>query len=285
MQQISVRFPSQSSPFPVYRRLTSIVFRLTREVRFGINAQPDSASGRNGFAGLPALIGVGAFFSLRVTLTGDLESQSSYLCNIQHIDRAVRELGVPEVERVVRSGHLEGGGNLVRSLARCLDQAWPGATLVSLDLALSPFLRASFLSSEPDMIRLSQRFEFSAAHRLHNPGLSDAQNVATFGKCNNPLGHGHNYELQVTVVGEPDASGVLIPVDQLERLVQTHVIDAYDHKHLNLEVPDFAQANPSVENIARAIYRRLRDVLRGPTHRLASITVWETPKTWCEYSE
>jgi 6-pyruvoyltetrahydropterin/6-carboxytetrahydropterin synthase len=136
------------------------------------------------------------------------------------------------------------------------------------------------------MTRLSQKFEFSASHRLHNPALSDAENRQAYGKCNNPHGHGHNYELQVTLVGTPDPStGLLADIPSFERTVASTVIDKFDHKHLNLELPEFADLVPSVENIAMVIYRLLKPKLASPRSRLASVTVWETPKTFCEYSE
>lgn len=133
------------------------------------------------------------------------------------------------------------------------------------------------------MVRFSQKFEFSAAHRLHNPALGPAENAALFGKCNNPHGHGHNYELEVTLRGPPDAGGQLMPVHILEEIVMSSVIQKFDHKFLNVEVPEFAQLNPTVENIAKTIYDLLRPRLRQAQAELASVTVWETPKTWCEY--
>ena len=135
------------------------------------------------------------------------------------------------------------------------------------------------------MVRLSQKFEFSATHRLHNPALTDDANRSTFGKCNNPHGHGHNYEVQVTLAGEPDASGLLVEVPRFERTVAEAVIDRFDHKNLNVELPEFREAIPSVENIARVIYRLLKPRFGEARGKLASVTVWETPKTWCEYSE
>ena len=133
------------------------------------------------------------------------------------------------------------------------------------------------------MVHLSQKFEFSASHRLHNPALPDATNADTYGKCNNPHGHGHNYELQVTVAGVPDSSGMIINVPDFERLVNDTVIRKFDHKNLNVELPEFKDVIPTVENIAMTIYRLLKPALGKA--KLASVTVWETPKTWCEYSE
>ena len=135
------------------------------------------------------------------------------------------------------------------------------------------------------MTRLSQKFEFAASHRLHNPALSDEQNRQTFGKCNNPHGHGHNYELQVTLAGAPNPSGLLFDIPTFEETVARTIIDRFDHKNLNIEVTEFAALIPSVENIARVIYRLLKPKLQSDTTRLAGVTVWETPKTWCEYSE
>jgi 6-pyruvoyltetrahydropterin/6-carboxytetrahydropterin synthase len=131
------------------------------------------------------------------------------------------------------------------------------------------------------MTRLSQKFEFAASHRLHNPALSEQANRQTFGQCNNPHGHGHNYQLQVTLAGEPSDSGLLVDVPAFEQIVKDAVIERFDHKNLNVEVPEFADLIPSVENIARVIYRLLKPRLTN----LAAVTVWETPKTWCEYSE
>ncbi len=135
------------------------------------------------------------------------------------------------------------------------------------------------------MVRLCQKFEFAASHRLHCPTMSDEENARTFGKCNNPHGHGHNYEVQVTLAGEPDENGSVVDIPRLERLVQQAVIDRFDHKNLNVELPEFAALIPSVENIAMTIYRLLRPRVGEVGAKLAGVTVWETPKTWCEYSE
>ena len=135
------------------------------------------------------------------------------------------------------------------------------------------------------MMRLSQKFEFSASHRLHNPSLSDDENRRTFGKCNNALGHGHNYEVQVTLSGAANESGMLVDIPAFERIVAETVIDPFDHKHLNSEVPQFRDLIPSVENIAKVIHTMLNPMFKMGSTKLHSVTVWETPKTWCEYSE
>ena len=132
------------------------------------------------------------------------------------------------------------------------------------------------------MYRLNHRFEFSAAHRLHNPALDDSENRRLFGKCNNSLGHGHNYEVQVTLQAD---TGTFPPMSEFERLVDVQAIDRLDHKNLNLEVEAFLNINPSVEQIAKVIYDWLKAPLSLASASLASVTVWETPRTWCEYSE
>ena len=113
------------------------------------------------------------------------------------------------------------------------------------------------------MIRTSQKFEFCASHRLHNPDLSDEENRRIFGKCNNPRGHGHNYELQVTLIGAPDSTGRLVPTTEFERIVSETIIEKFDHKNLNCELDEFKSVNPSVENIARVIYQMLQPRFSG----------------------
>ena len=106
-----------------------------------------------------------------------------------------------------------------------------------------------------------------------------------FGKCNNPEGHGHNYVVEVTVgrnIDEIADTGVVVGLEEFESIVKRLVIDRLDHKHLNRDVEHFANMNPSVENIAVAVF----DWLDGQfgTARLQNVRVYETPKTWAEYS-
>jgi 6-pyruvoyltetrahydropterin/6-carboxytetrahydropterin synthase len=262
------------------------MFRLTREVRFAVNRDPheqwDQAP-TNSYAGYPSLTGVGTYLVLRVTLRGQLHPKSQYLINIKRIDEAARSL-VREELWVLRQ---KGPAEFLWSMFGLFEDLWRDR-FESVSLALSPFLQLEATHREilvTPMMRLSQKFEFSASHRLHNPALSDEENRRTFGKCNNALGHGHNYELQVTLRGTPDSSGLIIDVPAFERVVAETVIDRFDHKNLNAEVAEFKDVIPSVENIAMVIFRLLKPRFAKERATLASVTVWETPKTWCEYSE
>ena len=265
------------------------MFRLTREVRIGVNAGDaggweDGGRPTNSYAGFPSLRGLGCFFTVRVTVGGELQRKSNYLLNIKEVDRRVRELGVALLTRWVREGRTSGG-RAAADLFEVIARGWDGVNVVALRLGVSPFLSWQVLAEEFPVVRLSQKFEFSATHRLHNPALGDEENRKTYGKCNNPHGHGHNYEVQVTVAGPPGAGGVVWDVTDLERVVAETVIDRFDHKNLNVEVPEFRELIPSVENISMVIYRLLKPKLSRGDVLLAGVTVWETPKTWCEYTE
>ncbi len=251
------------------------MFRLTRQVRFAVNGLnvPSPDDHVNGYAGFPTLTPWGIYLGLDVTLAGNLESTSGYLRNIRDVDQAVRHRALPIVRELISMN--ASPETVLRKLSDELRPAWPIGMLQHLRLHLSPFIQLGLQLSEPSMIHLSQKFEFSASHRLHNPALSDAENLRVYGKCNNCNGHGHNYELQVTLAGP------LSELPMFERIVAETVIDRFDHKNLNVEVPEFRTLIPSVENIAQVIYRLLKPALVG----LTSVTVWETPKTWCEYSE
>jgi 6-pyruvoyltetrahydropterin/6-carboxytetrahydropterin synthase len=254
------------------------MFRLSRQVRLTINAPGDRAQTRpsNTYAAYPTAAGWGHYFSLDVTLAGDVDPATGCVLDIKEIDAVVRERAIP-----VLTAAIDGGKSPGRTIADIFDRlnaAWETPRLAQLSLALSPFLTLSVISSEAPMVRLSQKFEFSASHRLHNPELSPDENRRRFGKCNNPLGHGHNYELQVTVKTAPDSA---IDLPALERLVNQTVVDRFDHRYLNEEIPEFKTVIPSVENIARVAFT----LLKPQVNQLASVTVWETSKTWCEYGE
>lgn len=127
-----------------------------------------------------------------------------------------------------------------------------------------------------------RRTHFNAAHRLHNPARSDEWNRATFGPCNNPNYHGHNYEVEICVRGpiDPD-TGYVVDVGDLGRLFDEHVHAILDHRNLNLDVAWFATNLPSAENIARYIWELLAPLI--PAGQLDCVRLWETPRNYVEY--
>ena len=270
------------------------MFRLRRDVRFAIDLtadRPPPPTGRNGFAGKPPVTGIGQiFYVLGVTVRGEAGA-GGYLINIKDIDAAARDLAVGVVTRAVRhacaNGHNRGGAGVLRDAFDALRDAFAPLTLESVELSLSPFTSLSLTADLRDqsMTLLHQTFEFAASHRLHDAALSDEENRKKFGKCNNPNGHGHNYTVRVSVRGEADDHGFVTDLATLERVVDDLVIGPLDHKHLNAEVAEFAELNPSVENIAKVIYDRLKAPLAGGRSALDAVTVWETAKTSCEYRE
>jgi 6-pyruvoyltetrahydropterin/6-carboxytetrahydropterin synthase len=127
----------------------------------------------------------------------------------------------------------------------------------------------------------TRSYVFSAAHRLHAPQLSDAENLAIYGKCNNPNGHGHNYTLEVSVGGAIDnATGMVIDMVAMDRSVRS-VLDTLDHQHLDREVAGFAAHTSTGENIVRYLWEALAPCFEG---RLAHLKLWETKNNIFEYS-
>lgn len=123
---------------------------------------------------------------------------------------------------------------------------------------------------------------FNAAHRLHNPAWTDERNAQVFGKCNNPNYHGHNYNLIVRVTGEVDPeTGYLYDLKRLSDLIKAQVLDRYDHRNLNLDTEEFANLNPTAENIAVVIWQRLRQHLDAAL--TLSVTLYETDRNFVEY--
>lgn len=130
-------------------------------------------------------------------------------------------------------------------------------------------------------VTVTRHVHFNAAHRLHNPSLSDEENRRIFGPCNNPNFHGHNYELEVAVKGEVDpVTGFVANLDEVKRIVEQHVVSYLDHKNLNLDVPEFRALNPTTENLVVVIWRLLEGRLPG---RLARLVLWETPRNCVVY--
>ena len=135
---------------------------------------------------------------------------------------------------------------------------------------------------EEKRVAVFRKEHFNAAHRLHNPNWSDEKNKAVFGLCNNPNYHGHNYELIVQVTGSVDPeTGYVVDLKYLSDLIKTHVGDRFDHQNLNLDTEEFAQLNPTAENIAIVIYDKLRAELDSKLD--LKIRLYETERNFVEY--
>ena len=131
-------------------------------------------------------------------------------------------------------------------------------------------------------VAIYRKEHFNAAHRLNNPHFSEEKNKAVFGKCNFPNYHGHNYELIVKIIGEPDAeTGYVIDLKLLSDLIKEKVLKRFDHKNFNLDVEEFKTLNPTAENIAIVIYNILRPEIDKQLD--LQIRLYETERNFVEY--
>jgi len=132
-------------------------------------------------------------------------------------------------------------------------------------------------------VKVSRQAHFNAAHRLYRADWSFDKNQEVFGLCNNPNYHGHNYELIVSVTGEIDPiTGYVMDMKVLKDLIKSEVENAFDHKNLNLEVPEFKKMNPTAENIAVVIYHKLRPHIEADKD--IEVVLYETPRNFVTYS-
>jgi 6-pyruvoyltetrahydropterin/6-carboxytetrahydropterin synthase len=137
------------------------------------------------------------------------------------------------------------------------------------------------------VIQVTRKAHFNAAHRLHNPGKSDEWNQRTFGECNHPNWHGHNYVIEVTVAGEPDPdTGYVIDLGKLKGIIREYVIEPCDHKNLNLDVPFLTGKIPTTEILAKSFFERLESPVNSvaaPGAFLHSVTLYETERNSARY--
>lgn len=132
------------------------------------------------------------------------------------------------------------------------------------------------------MIFLTRKAEFSSSHFYWNEDWTEEENRRVFGRCANRNGHGHNYTLEVTLAGEVDPkTGFVVDLKVLKDVLEREVLSVYDHRHLNHEVPEFAHAQPTTENIAIAVWRRLEGKFHGA--KLHRVRVYETPNLFADY--
>lgn len=265
------------------------MMELSRDVRFCISLTEGDlsslADGRhNTFAGAPTMPGLGAYYELSVSCTGEIDPDTGYLINIAEIDQAVRSRAVPLVEEAIRSRSGDAPACVLGRITAAL-QATLSQPVRSVTWRLTPFYSLTLETAHMQRFLTRQQFDFAAAHRLHCSHLSEDENRRLFGKCNNPHGHGHNYRLEVVVSQPMPEAGrpARLPLPELERIVDTEVVRRFDHTHLNLDTPEFADLNPSVEHIARVCHDLLAEPIAAAGAELSHVTVWETEKTRCTY--
>ncbi|MDA9363223.1 6-carboxytetrahydropterin synthase [Polaribacter sp.] len=132
-------------------------------------------------------------------------------------------------------------------------------------------------------VTVHRKAHFNSAHRLYRKDWSDEKNFEVFNKCSNPNFHGHNYELIVSLTGEIDSeTGYVYDLGILKNYIKSEIEEAFDHKNLNIEVPEFEDLNPTAENISVVIYEKLRKLL--PQHLDLKVTLYETPRNFVTYS-
>lgn len=269
----------------------SAVIDLSRRVRFFINPQPNprpasrtqsessADGGANTFAAWPTLSGMGTFYELEVVCRGEIDPVTGYFMNISEIDQAVRTHAIPVVAQAHEYDPTSDPGALLLKVIEAIQPALQHSVR-SIRWCFSPYHSFEMSTPAPQRVIVREQFEFAAAHRLHCRSMSAAENQSVFGKCNNPNGHGHNYRLEVAVARDVDQE---LDLATLESVVRKNVVDRFDHKHLNQDLEEFAERNPSVEHIARVAYDLLREEIAGIGGDLVHVTVWETEKTSCTY--
>lgn len=265
------------------------VLELSRTVRaclpLGRRFDPDEPRS-NTFAAWPAPLGLAVHVELDVRCRGTADPETGYLVGIGEIDQAVRAHVLPWLQERLdaqarTASPIEPAGVLAAALERLRGPL--GAGLHAVRWHLTPTCTIEIGADRMDAYLLSQQFDFAAAHRLRCRDRSDDENRALFGKCMND--HGHNYRLEVEVEVPMPAGDERsrLQVADLDRIVDETVVEPFDHRNLNDDVPDFSDRLPSVEHIARTCHERLEPVFAAAGARLRRVTVWETAKTACTY--
>lgn len=253
-------------------------------MRFCLPADGSSLPGpsTNTFAGSPGPVGIPLFVEWAVKCCGTVDDSTGYLVNIRDVDQAIRPIAAAAVaEGIRRSQHpAETLRDAISSLVSRDDCISP--LLAGIRWKLTPFYHVAVERDAPDQFEMSHQYDFAAAHHLSCADLDDEANQALYGRCTEQ--HGHNYRVSVRVAvpfERPDGQPVLT-VGTLDEIVVREVISPFDHTDLNT-LPDFADAAPSVERIARRCYERLLTPLEAAGGSLISVRVWETSKTSCTY--
>ena len=221
------------------------------------------------------------------TFGGDVDPRTGVVLNLSEVKGMLAAVIEPldlshlNHDHPALAGPAATSERLVRHLWHALEAGTGTSRLMSIRLHESRARHIEY-TGDDSMVYVTRSVEFNAAHRLHSIRLSDEENVRIFGKCNNPHGHGHNYELAVTVRGPVDEeTGSVIDTGRFDDILRKEVVDRYDHRHLNHDLEEFRTVNPTSEELLRVIWKRLAPHFEDPA--LYRIRLVETSNNAFEY--
>ncbi len=263
--------------------------RLTRRVGFssGHRYWIDSRSeveNRALFGEWASRFNHGHNYALELTVEGAVDPATGMVVNIKRIDDILQSEVVARFDRKSLNDEVEPFGSVVPTLENLLLAIrgflsgpfgaliqMPSVRVVRLKLEESPTLYAELhpAKGENASMTITRVYEFAASHRLYSAELGEAKNIELYGKCTNPAGHGHNFLLEVTVSGDTEpATGMSVDIGKLDSEVERLVVDRYDHRNLNVDLPEFQGRVPTSEVVVAEIWRSLDGNVPGTLQRV-----------------
>lgn len=269
--------------------------RLTRQVTFSSGhrywfSDRSERENRALFGKWASPFNHGHNYVLEATVEGTVDPVTGMVVNIKTIDdlldgRIVAQFDQKSLNDEVPHfrAHAPTVENLLLYVRDALGPLPAGTELVALRLYETPLLWGDLNKSGNDWtMTFTRSYEFAASHRLHNPDLPDAKNVELYGKCNNPAGHGHNYVVEVSVEGAVDPkTGMMVDLMALDEAIRDLVAEKYDHKNLDVDLPEFAGKVTTSEVIVEQIWKALDGRLPA---KLSKVKLYETPRSSFEVS-
>jgi 6-pyruvoyltetrahydropterin/6-carboxytetrahydropterin synthase len=268
-----------------------MIVALTRQARFSAGHRyyrPDwnEAENRERFGDNALPFGHGHDYVVEATVEGELNVPVGMVINITELKAALLKTLEPldgqflDYRHSLFENRIPTTENLSKVIWDGLLPQLQGCRLTQVRVYESSSLWSDYYGRD-EAVELTRKYEFSAAHRLHSPALSDEDNREIFGKCNHLYGHGHNYEVDVTVSGpiHPE-TGMVADLARLDRVVHERVVDRMDHRHLNHEIPEFEGVNPTSENLAVVVWNLLKPELGDA---LVKVGIQETERNYFEY--
>jgi len=255
--------------------LVSSILRLTRGLALHIESGPGGKWLRMGpgwrldFAQIPVI--------MWVTLEGAPCKQTGMLVNVTEIKKVVADALAGEDVRA------ESSGEVLRWARGIFCDKFKEFKVLRVRLDLHEDLSLAWEDGEKEMMEITVKYELAASHKLVRDEWDDDKNFSVFGKCSNPAGHGHNYLIEISLRGKPDErTGQIVGRSKVDEVVKREILEQFDHKNLNEDTDEFAEKMATVENMSKVFWDKL--IGNFGTAELTRVRVWETPRTYADYT-